>query len=188
MRQNRYLVLFLTFFKIGATTFGGGYAMLPIIKREVVEHHRWISDEEFVDVLAVAQSSPGAVSVNSSVFIGCKLYGYPGAFVALLGSVLPSFIIILLIAAFFARITAYPVVVAAFAGVRPAIAALIAAAVIKIGMPVLKKRNDFFFALFFLVLSAGFGVHPVMIILLGIVSGLLRSKLENSADKEREGP
>ena len=110
MRQNSFLVLFITFFKIGATTFGGGYAMLPIIKREVVERHGWISEEEFVDVLAVAQSSPGAVAVNSAVFIGCKLYGYLGAFVALLGSVLPSFLIILLIAAFFTRYTEYPVV------------------------------------------------------------------------------
>lgn len=188
MRQNHYLVLFLTFFKIGATTFGGGYAMLPIIKREVVERHRWISDEEFVDVLAVAQSSPGAVAVNSSVFIGCKLYGVPGAFVALLGSVLPSFLIILLIAAFFVRYTEYPVVVAAFAGVRPAIAALIAAAVVKIGMPVLKKRNNIFFALFFLILSAGVGVHPVMIILLGIVVGLLLCKLEKNAREGSERP
>ena len=188
MRQNSFLVLFITFFKIGATTFGGGYAMLPIIKREVVERHGWISEEEFVDVLAVAQSSPGAVAVNSAVFIGCKLYGYLGAFVALLGSVLPSFLIILLIAAFFTRYTEYPVVLAAFAGIRPAIAALIAAAVIKIGKPVLKKRINILFALFFLVLSAGFGVHPVLVILLGIMSGLLLSRLENKAGRESEGP
>lgn len=178
MRENMYLQIFMTFFKIGATTFGGGYAMLPVIRREVVERHGWVADEEFVDVLAVAQSSPGAVAINSAVFIGCKLKGKAGAFAALLGVVLPPFSIILIIAAFFVHYTAEPVVAAAFAGIRPAVASLIAAAVVKIGKPVLKKSNNVIFSLAFLTLSAGFGVHPVVIILLGIFSGIAMAAMD----------
>ncbi|MDW7651096.1 MAG: chromate transporter [Bacillota bacterium] len=186
MQKHPYIQLFITFFKIGATTFGGGYAMLPIIRREVVERHGWIPDEEFVDVLAVSQSLPGAVAVNSSVFIGTKLYGIPGAIIALLGSVLPSFLIILLIAAFFARFTEVPVVVAAFAGIRPAIAALIAAAVVKLGRPALKKSQSYIFAFFFLILSTGFGVHPIYIILLGVMTGITVAALEKRNEKDGE--
>ncbi len=170
---SSHLSLFTTFFRVGAFTFGGGYAMLPIIKREVVEDHHWLTEEEFVDVLAVAQSSPGAVAVNSAVFIGCKLKGVSGALSALLGVILPSFLIILAIAIFFARYTGHPVAVAAFAGIRPAIAALIAAAVIKIGKPVLKIRRNLVFTLLFLSLSVGLGLHPIVIIVLGAATGIL---------------
>ncbi|EEG78952.1 chromate transporter [Dethiobacter alkaliphilus] len=184
MKQNPYFQLFSTFFKIGATTFGGGYAMLPIIKREVVETHGWLHEDEFVDVLAVAQSSPGAVAINSAIFIGCKLHGYPGAVASMLGAVLPSFIVILTIAIFFARYTEIPVVAAAFAGIRPAVAALIAAAVLKIGKPVLKSRTQIIFALAFLILSSAFNVHPVAVIVLGAGSGLLLSYLSTEQDGE----
>lgn len=188
MRQNLDIQLFTTFLKIGATTFGGGYAMLPIIRREVVQRHGWLADEEFVDVLAVAQSSPGAVAVNSAVFIGCKLHGFRGALAALLGSILPSFLVILAIAIFFTQYTAYPAVAAAFAGIRPAIAALIAAAVIKLGKPVLKKPVKLLYMLGFLALSAGFGIHPAVIILLGCGSGLVLAHLQRKQEKEGDGP
>lgn len=173
MNNKAHWELFITFFKIGATTFGGGYAMLPIIKREVVENRDWLNDEEFIDVLAVAQSSPGAVAVNSAVFIGQKLQGFPGAIAALLGAVLPSFIVILTIAMFFTRFTEHPVAVAAFAGIRPAIAALIAAAVIKIGKPVFTRRRNVILMVSFLLLSLFLDFHPVAIILLGAGLGLL---------------
>jgi chromate transporter len=186
LELNIYLKIFLTFFKIGATTFGGGYAMLPIIRREVVEKHGWIDGEEFVDVLAVAQSSPGAVAINSAVFVGTKLKGVPGAFAALMGSVLPSFIVILTIAVFFTRYTEYPAVIAAFAGIRPAVAALFAAAVIKVGKPALKKPESIIYALGFLALSAGFGVHPFVVILLGCATGLLATFLAMRGEKEGE--
>jgi chromate transporter len=186
MSLNIYLQIFLTFFKIGATTFGGGYAMLPIIRREVVEKHGWIDGEEFVDVLAIAQSSPGAVAINSSVFVGAKLKGIPGAFAALFGSVLPSFLVILTIAVFFTRYTEYPAVIAAFAGIRPAVAALIAAAVIKLGKPVLKKPQSIVFTLGFLALAAGFGVHPIIVIVLGCLTGLLLTFLALRQEKEGE--
>ncbi|MGI6659208.1 MAG: chromate transporter [Dethiobacteraceae bacterium] len=97
---------------------------MPIIKREVVERFAWLSDEEFVDTLAVTQSIPGAIAVNSAVFIGYKVRGCAGALLAMTGAVLPSFLVILLIAVFFVRFTEYPIVQAAFTGIRPAISRL----------------------------------------------------------------
>jgi len=186
MKQHLEVRLFLTFFLIGATTFGGGYAMLPIIHREVVLRHRWLEEDEFINVLAVAHSSPGAVAVNSAVFIGCKLRGFPGAMAALLGSVLPSFFVILAIAVFLNHYAEHPAAVAAFAGIRPAIAALIIAAMIKLGKPTLKKPVKLVYILGFLVLSAGFNVHPVVIILLGAASGLLLAYLGDNGEKKGE--
>ena len=99
--KNIYIESFWTFFKIGAFTLGGGYAMIPIIEEEVVEKHRWISHEEMVDLIAVAQSCPGVFAINISTFVGYKLRKTRGAVCAALGTALPSFLIILLIARFF---------------------------------------------------------------------------------------
>ena len=176
--NDNCLTLFSTFFKVGAFTFGGGYAMLPIIKREVVDEKQWLTEQEFVDVLAVVQSSPGAVAVNSAVFIGCKLRGIAGALSALLGVVLPSFMIILVIALFFTHFITHPVAAAAFAGIRPAIAALIAAAVVKIGKPVLKQRSNIILTLFFLSLSIFLALHPIVIIIAGASLGILLHSIE----------
>ena len=93
--------MFVTFFKIGAFTFGGGFAMIPIIQQEVVTNNNWIKDEDFIDIISIAQSSPGPIAINSSIYVGYKIKGFPGAVIATLGTVLPSFIIILLIAIFF---------------------------------------------------------------------------------------
>ncbi len=126
------LRLFLTFMKIGAFTFGGGWAMISIIQREVVDKHGWISKEEFLDLLAVAQSLPGILAVNISVSVGDRLRGLRGSVVAALGSILPSFLIILCIAIFLTPdiITHNPVISAIFKGIRPAVVALIVAPVI----------------------------------------------------------
>ena len=117
--------LFWTFFKIGLFTFGGGYAMIPLIRREVTDRRGWIADTEFLDLLTLAQSAPGPISLNTSVFVGYKLCGHAGAAAAILGIVVPSFVIILLIALFFADIRHNPVIDAAFKGMRPAVVALI---------------------------------------------------------------
>ena len=128
--MQKFFTLFASFFKIGLFTFGGGYAMIPIIQHEVIEHRRWIAKSEFLDLLTLAQSAPGPISLNTSVFVGYKLYGYKGAFTALLGVVLPSFVIILLIALFFSQIRHNEIVDAAFKGMRPAVVALIIAPII----------------------------------------------------------
>lgn len=124
--------LFATFFKIGAFTFGGGWAMISIIEREVVDKHRWIDREQFIDLLAVAQSLPGILAVNIAVAIGDKLRGMRGSVMAALGTIMPSFLIILAIAIFLTpdTINNNPTLTAIFKGIRPAVVALIIAPVI----------------------------------------------------------
>ena len=117
--------IFWSFFKIGLFTFGGGYAMIPLIQREVIDHRKWIPASEFLDLLTLAQSVPGPIAINTAVFVGYKVRGLRGAAAALLGTVTPSFVIILVIAVFFAGIRHNPVVDAAFKGMRPAVVALI---------------------------------------------------------------
>ena len=124
--MNIYLKIFTTFAKIGAFTIGGGYAMIPIIQREVVEKNGWIEEKDFMDILAISQSAPGILAVNISIFLGYRLRGVKGSIVATLGSALPSFLIILLIAMFFAGYQDNPTVIKIFKGVRPAVVALIA--------------------------------------------------------------
>lgn len=123
--------LFLTFAKIGAFTFGGGWAMISIIEREVVDRHHWLAKDEFLDLLAVAQSLPGILAVNISVVVGDKLRGLKGAIAAAAGTITPSFLIILLIAMFLTpeTITANPTLTAIFKGIRPVVVALIIAPV-----------------------------------------------------------
>ena len=121
-----YWESFKTFFKIGIFTLGGGYAMIPLIEEDVVNKKHWVSKEEFLDLIAIAQSCPGVFAINISIFIGYKLRKIRGALAASLGTALPSFLIILLIAMFFHRFEDNPVVAAIFRGIRPAVVALIA--------------------------------------------------------------
>ena len=121
-----YLQIFSTFAKIGAFTIGGGYAMIPIIQKEVVEKKGWIREQDFLDVLAISQSAPGILAVNISILLGYRLKGVKGSIVATLGSTLPSFLIILLIAMFFAGYQDNETVIRIFKGIRPAVVALIA--------------------------------------------------------------
>ena len=124
--MNIYWDSFKTFFKIGIFTLGGGYAMIPLIEEDVVNKKHWVSKEEFLDLIAIAQSCPGVFAINISIFIGYKLRKIRGALAASLGTALPSFLIILLIAMFFHRFEDNPVVAAIFRGIRPAVVALIA--------------------------------------------------------------
>jgi len=178
--------LFGCFFRIGAFTFGGGYAMLPLIRVEVVERKRWLEDDEYLDIIGVAQSAPGAVAINSSIFVGFKTGGFPGAVAATCGMVLPSFITILLIATVFSRFQDVAAVKAFFRGVRPAVTALIAAAAVKMGRPVLK--NGFSIGLAtaaFAALLVG-GVHPIVALIAGGAAGYARSRVARPAAKGGE--
>lgn len=143
--------IFLSFFKIGLFTFGGGYAMLPLIERELIDKRRWIEQKEFLDLLTLAQSVPGPIAVNTSVFVGYKVRGLGGAAAALLGAVLPSFVIILAIALFFADVRQNPVVDAAFKGMRPAVVALI------IG-PVISLARGMHWAMFIVIAAAALAI------------------------------
>ena len=130
--MSLYLQLFLTFCKIGAFTFGGGWAMISIIQREIVEKHKWIPLDEFLDLLAVAQSMPGILAVNISVVVGDRLKGVKGSICAAIGTILPSFLMILAIAIFLTpeTIKNNPIVSRIFKGIRPAVVALIIAPVL----------------------------------------------------------
>ena len=136
-----FFQLFWTYLKIGTFTLGGGYAMLPLIQREVVDQQGWINEEEFLNMIALAQAAPGLIAVNSAIFIGWRVGGWRGVLGAVLGAVLPSFLIILLIAMVFSEWKELPTVEAAFKGIRPAVVALIAAPLVKIAKSALKDKG-----------------------------------------------
>lgn len=122
--------LFLTFLKIGAFTFGGGYAMIPLIQREVVEKHKWLSDEDILEIIAIAESTPGPIAINSATFVGYKAAGFFGAFFCTLGVVLPSFFIILAVSFVLEQFEALLAVQYAFNGIRAGVLALIVKALV----------------------------------------------------------
>ncbi len=128
-----HIQLLCTFFRIGLFTLGGGVAMLPLIERDVVDKKRWMDGGEFLDVLAIAQTLPGPIAVNTAVFVGYRTRGVTGAVAGLLGAVAPSFICMVAIASFFMGVRENPAVAAVFTGIRPAVAALVAAAVWSLG-------------------------------------------------------
>ncbi len=171
-----FFSLFASFLKIGSSTFGGGFAMIPIIQREIVDNHQWMSPEDFVDMLAVTQAAPGPVAVNSAVFAGYRLKGLKGALAALFGTVLPSFIIILLFAMLIASQGQQAILQKFFNGVRPAVAALILGAAFNMGRQALHQRFDILAALAALILLLLFRVHPIILIILGALAGILYSK------------
>ena len=127
-----FLDLFFTFAKVGAMTFGGGYAMLPILQREIVEKKGWATEDQLADYYAVGQCTPGAIAVNTATFVGTTMLGIPGGIVATLGLVFPSIVIILVIAAFLSNIMHLEIVTHAFNGIRAGVVALILSSVIKL--------------------------------------------------------
>jgi len=159
-----YWTLFLTFLRIGAFTIGGGYAMLPLIQREVVKH-KWLTEEEFFDIFAVTQSLPGVFAVNISVFVGYRIRGIRGSLICALGTILPSFIIILAIALFFTQARQNSWVEKIFKGLRPAVVALIAAPCVS----AIKSMKISLQMAWIPLLSAGLiwlvGISPIWIIL-----------------------
>ena len=160
--MNIYFDLFLTFAKVGVCTFGGGYAMLPILQRAVVEKKGWATDGERTYYFAVGQCTPGIIAVNTATFIGFKYKGIPGGILATLGVVFPSLIIITAIAAFLSNFADIPMVRHALAGINAAVVALIASSVVKLGKSTLKNGAAIAIFLCVLVLAAagsltGFG-------------------------------
>ncbi|NLS44870.1 MAG: chromate transporter [Firmicutes bacterium] len=159
------LKIFIAFFKIGLFTFGGGHAMVPLIQKEVVDGKGWIDEEDFVDILALAQTAPGPVAANTSVFVGYRLVGISGAIWALLGAVLPSFIVILVVAMFFTKVANSPVVGAIFSGIRPAVVALVASAAITIGKTAIRDFKGAAICVAAFIAVAILDVHPIFIII-----------------------
>lgn len=156
--------LFFTFCKIGAFTFGGGYAMIPLIKKEVVDINKWLEEEDFVNALAVTQAAPGAVAINTAVFIGFKIAGIVGSMACALGAVLPSFIIIVIIAMFLHSFQSLQVVKWIFAGIRPAVLGLIAAAAFGLGKTILTSRKAIFICAVSLLFLLLLDVDPIIVL------------------------
>lgn len=172
------LSLFLTFFKIGAFTFGGGWAMISIIEREIVDKHHWIKKEEFLDLLAVAQSLPGILAVNIATAVGDKINGPRGSIIAAAGTILPSFLIILAIAIFLTPdiIKNNKVVSAIFMGIRPAVVALIIAPVLTSAKAAKLKWKTVWIPLvvaLMIWLDFGWISNPIFFIVLGGLGGYL---------------
>ncbi len=124
-KLKRMLSLFLTFLKIGGFTFGGGYAMIPLIQKEVVDNKKWVTDDDILEIIAIAESTPGPIAINSATFIGYKTCGFFGSFFATLGVVLPSFVIIMVIAFLLSGFAEFTAVKYAFFGIRAGVLALL---------------------------------------------------------------
>ena len=172
-----YLKLLFSFFKIGLFSFGGGYAMIPLIQKEI-EMHGWISPSEFVDIIAIAEMTPGPIAVNSATFVGYKTAGLLGSLVATIGVALPSLILILAVSGFFFRVQKKPVNIMIFYGIRPVITGLIAAAGVFVAETAFFKSSDFFdfgglaIMVVSLVALVKFKVHPILTIAGAGIAGI----------------
>lgn len=171
-----YWEAFKTFFKIGAFTLGGGYAMISIIQNEVVVKRKWIPEDQFVDLIAVAQSCPGVLAANISVFVGYKMRKTLGALVTCLGAILPSFLIILCIALFFHQFMDIPWVAAMFRGIRPAVVALIAVPTFTLAKSAKISLANCWIPIVTAIAIWLLGVNPVYAILAAGLGGFLYGK------------
>ena len=167
--------LFSVFFRIGAFTFGGGYAMLPLIQKEVVEKKQWATDEEVIDYYAIGQSTPGIIAVNTATFIGYNQKGIIGAIVATLGIIVPSLIIIIIIAYSFMHFQDNQIVQHAFAGIRVAVSVLVLNAVVRMWKTTVKDYIGVIIFVISFLLIAFTDISPIIIIIATAAAGILLS-------------
>lgn len=186
-KRSDLLRLFLSFFKIGLFTFGGGYAMLPMLERELVEDRKWVTNEDILDYFAVGQCTPGVIAVNTATLVGYKRAKVLGAVIATMGVICPSVIIITVIAAVLSNFADIPAVQHAFAGIRVAVCALITAAVIKLVKSNVKSVVQIILAVAAFVVVAVFGASPVWVVVGASAAGLLLGKFgKKPKDEEAE--
>ena len=178
--------LFITFAKVGVMTFGGGYAMLPILEREVVTNHGWATSEEMLDYYAIGQCTPGVIAVNVATFIGNRKRGIPGGIVATLGVIFPSLLIILSLASVLQLFQDNVYVQKAFGGIRIAVCALIASTVIKLAKKTIRSIIAAVITIATLCLELFLGVSPVIIVASVIVFGLIMYFAIREKKKEAE--
>lgn len=167
------LDIYKTFFKIGAFTIGGGYAMIPIIQKEVVDNKKWMKNDEFLDSIAVTNSLPGPLAINNATFVGYKTAGIKGAIAAALGAVTPSFLIILIIAALFSNFSSNSTLELIFAGVRPAVVALIVYALVKLAKSAGITAINMAIGLAALAAILFIKLHPIFVVILAGIAGML---------------
>ena len=175
--MNIYWDSFKTFFKIGIFTLGGGYAMIPLIEEEVVNKKQWVSKDEMLDLIAIAQSCPGVFAINIATFIGYKLNKTRGAIATTIGTALPSFLIILAIAMFFSQFKENPYVAAMFKGIRPAVVALIAVPTFNLGKRAQLNMWTIWIPTVSALLIWLLGVSPIWIIISAGIGGYIYGRI-----------
>ncbi len=172
-----FLELFITFAKVGVMTFGGGYAMLPILEREVVENKKWATNDELLNYFAVGQCTPGIIAVNTATFIGYKYKGIRGAICATAGVIFPSLVIITILAAFLQNFAEIPVVIHAFDGIRAVVGALVINAVIKFFKSGVKDLTGFFIFIAAFIVAGLLGISSIYVVIGALIVGLIAGKL-----------
>lgn len=181
--MNKMIEMFISFFKIGAFTFGGGYAMIPIMEREFVTNKKWITKEEFVDIIALSQSFPGVLAGNTSSFIGNKMFGAKGAALAVFAVSLPSIIVILLIVSLFTKFRQNYYVDLAMKGINAAVPALILIAIVSMSKNLKKTWYTALVLIASLIALVYFNVHPLFVIISAALLGIIRYKLQKEENK-----
>lgn len=171
--MSKQLELFISFFKIGLFTFGGGYAMIPLIQKEIAEQKQWITDDDILEIIAIAESTPGPIAVNAATFVGWRAAGFLGALCATIGVVLPSFVIISLIAFVLGEFQNVKAVRYAFFGIRAGVLALILRALVSMYKKSPKGTLSYMITILAFAASAVFDVNAIVIILLAGVTGLV---------------
>ena len=175
--MSKQLELFISFFKIGLFTFGGGYAMIPLIQKEIAEQKKWITDDDILEIVAIAESTPGPIAVNAATFVGWRTAGFLGALCATIGVVLPSFVIISLIAFVLGEFQDVKAVRYAFFGIRAGVLALILRALVSMYKKSPKGTLSYMITILAFAASAVFDVNAIVIILLAGVTGLVSAAL-----------
>jgi len=186
MKIKDYIELYYIFFKMGLFTFGGGYAMLPIIQREIVENRKWATDEEVLDYYAIGQSTPGIIAINTATFIGYKKGKILGAIIATLGMVTPSLIIITIITLFLNEFRENIYVQKALIGIRSGVVALIVISIIKMGKKAIINKLTGILAITGFVVLFIFNVSPIIIVSFGIIAGILITLIKTNYMKSIE--
>ncbi|GFN36858.1 chromate transporter [Tepidimicrobium xylanilyticum] len=171
--MNLLIKLFISFFKIGLFSFGGGYAMLPLIKEEVIETRGWLTNAEFIDIVAISEMTPGPIAINSATFLGYRVSGFLGSVVATLAVVLPSFIIMSLIFHFVSRFKDSPYSDWFFTGIRPIVLGLIASAAVSVALDAFIDIKSIFIALGIFYLVAFKKLNPIITIVLAGIAGAI---------------
>ena len=172
-KLKQFLELYFAFVKIGAFTFGGGLAMMPIMQRELIEKRGWITEEEIIDYFAIGQSTPGIIAVNVATFVGYKRLGWLGGIIGTLGVVTPSWVIIMLLAGAISSVDKYPLAQKALQGINVAVAALLTSVIIRFSKKTIKNIWNALFMLLAFVLIYFFKIQSVWIILVSLITGSL---------------
>ena len=193
-KKNSFVLLwelFITFFKVGLLTFGGGYAMIPIIQKEVVEKRKWMNGNDILDILAISESTPGPIAVNSATYVGFKVMGFWGSLVATIGLAIPSFVIIFVISLFYEQFLSWRIVAAIFKGLKVGVVILLILAVIKLKKSV--KVNTLGIILFTatlagMLLLTFFNIKiqsvSIIFIVLSMLVGIIATALEKKGEKK----